>query len=92
MAVTVYEMVKAGSNVTKALESSNQGTRFPKRLPLYFLLAIAVLLVYGRVWRFDFVNYDDPVYVTENLHIRTGLSVQNIGWAFTRDMPPIGFL
>ncbi len=84
MAVTVYEMVKAGSNVTKALESSNQGTRFPKRLPLYFLLAIAVLLVYGRVWRFDFVNYDDPVYVTENLHIRTGLSVQNISWAFTK--------
>jgi len=56
--------------------------RSPKKLYLYFLLAIAVLLVYARVWHFDFVNFDDGDYVTQNIHIRTGLSLQNIGWAF----------
>jgi tetratricopeptide (TPR) repeat protein len=31
----------------------------------------------------DFVFYDDPDYVTDNAHVRQGLSWSNIGWAFT---------
>jgi tetratricopeptide (TPR) repeat protein len=65
-------------------QSSSERAQFPTKPHLYFLLAIAILLIYGSVWRFDFVNYDDPDYVTENLHVRTGLTSANVAWAFTR--------
>jgi Flp pilus assembly protein TadD len=42
-----------------------------------------VFAVYGTVVWHDFVNYDDPVYVTDNPQVRTGLSRANIAWAFT---------
>jgi Tfp pilus assembly protein PilF len=29
------------------------------------------------------VNFDDPIYVSENDHVRTGLSWQGVAWAFT---------
>jgi protein O-mannosyl-transferase len=71
----------------KAPQSPIERARLPRKphfyLP-YFLLALAILLVYGSVWHYDFVNYDDPDYVTENLHVRTGLTADNIAWAFTR--------
>jgi hypothetical protein len=51
---------------------------------MYLVLLAAVLLTYGRVFHFDFVSFDDPAYVTDNIHIRTGLSAQNIGWAFIK--------
>src|ERR1700730_16560087 len=46
------------------------------------LLAIT-LAVYAPVRGFDFVNFDDPDYVTGNLHVRYGLTAQGIRWAFT---------
>ncbi len=30
----------------------------------------------------DFITYDDPVYVTENAHVRDGLTWENVRWAF----------
>jgi tetratricopeptide (TPR) repeat protein len=30
----------------------------------------------------DFVGYDDPVYVTDNPHVRQGLTLADISWAF----------
>lgn len=46
-------------------------------------LAILTLAIYAQVWHFEFVNYDDGGYVYENPHVRTGLSLENIKWAFT---------
>jgi tetratricopeptide (TPR) repeat protein len=47
-------------------------------------LVLAVFVVYGRVTGFDFINhYDDMLYVTENPHVRGGLTAANIAWAFT---------
>ncbi|HWW02647.1 MAG TPA: tetratricopeptide repeat protein [Candidatus Acidoferrum sp.] len=47
------------------------------------LLALATLLAFGAVGFNDFVNYDDPDYVTANAHVQTGLTLANITWAFT---------
>jgi len=44
------------------------------------LLAIAV---YSPVLRCQFLNYDDNHYVTENAHVRSGLTWGNFGWALT---------
>ena len=46
-------------------------------------LAIAVCSIYWRVYDFDFVNYDDDVYLLQNERIQDGLSWDNIRWAFT---------
>src|SRR5262249_40400529 len=47
------------------------------------LLAAATGAVYSRACRNGFVNYDDDVYVERNAHVRLGLPVENIRWAFT---------
>src|SRR5690242_11269959 len=47
------------------------------------MLVLAILAVYGPVFRFDFTNYDDPDYVTNNPPVRAGLRWTGIQWAFT---------
>lgn len=47
-----------------------------------FLVA-ACLLVFGQAVAFDFINFDDNGYVTENPHVRSGLTAAGVRWAFT---------
>jgi Tfp pilus assembly protein PilF len=47
------------------------------------LLAAATAAVFWPVLGCDFINYDDPLYVTDNLHVQRGLSRELVGWAFT---------
>ncbi|MGB7570046.1 MAG: tetratricopeptide repeat protein [Chitinivibrionales bacterium] len=47
------------------------------------LLAITTAVVYSGVFSSEFVNYDDDVYVTTNIHLRQGLSWEGVRWAFT---------
>jgi Tfp pilus assembly protein PilF len=46
-------------------------------------LLVLVLASYGRVGRFAFVDFDDGEYVYENPHVRAGLTLAGISWAFT---------
>lgn len=46
-------------------------------------LIFALLLVYSPVSHFGFLRWDDSQYITDNPHVSAGLSVKNIGWAFT---------
>jgi tetratricopeptide (TPR) repeat protein len=57
--------------------------RFRSPPLLCLLLAVATFVVYLPALRNDFVNYDDSDYVTANLHVQTGLTWENIKWAFT---------
>ena len=50
---------------------------------LCLLLAATTLTVYWQVHGYDFINYDDDVYVYNNPHINNGLTPDNIIWAFT---------
>jgi len=47
------------------------------------LLTALVFIVYGQTTHFDFVNYDDHLYVYDNPEIIKGLSAYGVGWAFT---------
>ena len=38
------------------------------------MLVALSLLVYWGVQRFEFVNWDDPTYLTENANVQAGLS------------------
>jgi len=47
-------------------------------------LVMLVLLLYLPVVHHDFLRlWDDDAYVTDNPHVRTGLTLTNIEWAFT---------
>jgi protein O-mannosyl-transferase len=48
-----------------------------------FLMIIFLLVVYWPVRHFDYVNFDDDVYVTRNPIIQKGLSPEGIVAAFT---------
>lgn len=54
-----------------------------KTLFIILVLAIAVLAVFWRVHRFEFVNYDDDQFVYKNERILSGLTIDNIVWFFT---------
>jgi tetratricopeptide (TPR) repeat protein len=55
-----------------------------KQIPLiYLLLTAAAIIAFQQVSQCDFINYDDDIYVTENIHIRDGITTQAIRWAFT---------
>ena len=50
---------------------------------LSIVLLAGTFGVYSRALKHSFVNYDDPDYVTENVHVQQGLSVQTLGWALS---------
>jgi len=54
-----------------------------KSLLIALVLVALTLAVYWPVQDHSFLNYDDPVYVTQNAHIKEGLDWERVKWAFT---------
>ena len=50
---------------------------------IYLGLVLSVLIVYGQLPFFDFVFFDDHVYVTEKAQVLASLSKASLRWAFT---------
>ncbi len=48
-------------------------------------LVLVCAAIYGRTLSHDFLNYDDPLYVTENPAVQDGLGWSGVIWAFTTD-------
>jgi protein O-mannosyl-transferase len=57
----------------------------PGRHTLLLCLALmaVVFACYSRVVRNQFIPYDDDKYITENPHVKAGLTWQTVKWAFT---------
>ena len=49
---------------------------------VYIVLTIATLVVFWQVNQYDFVNLDDPLYITDNSHIQSGITSDGVRWAF----------
>ena len=45
-------------------------------------LFLLVLWTFAPALNNDFINYDDPAYVTANLHVQRGVTWENVKWAF----------
>jgi protein O-mannosyl-transferase len=45
-------------------------------------LVLALTAVYLQVGTHEFITYDDPLYVYENSHVLSGLTLKNVAWAF----------
>jgi hypothetical protein len=50
---------------------------------LMAVLFFLTLAVYGPVVHFPFISFDDPLYVSENPHVLSGLSWKNVLWTLT---------
>ncbi len=59
-----------------------EGVRRYRELLTCLLLAAVVLVLYREAGGFGFIDFDDNSYVFENRHLRSGLSLAGILWAF----------
>ncbi len=60
--------------------------KFHPRIKIYvvYLFLVAVTLaIFWQVHRHEFVYFDDGVYVTQNPHIQSGLTLKGMIWAFS---------
>lgn len=51
-------------------------------LSAFLLFALVVAAIYGNTVTFDFLMFDDGVYVAKNEHVNNGLSLNSVLWAF----------
>jgi protein O-mannosyl-transferase len=58
-------------------------TDLKKNVFIILFLVVSVLVVYWQVHGFQFISLDDPVYVTNNIQVHKGLSLESIRWAFS---------
>jgi Flp pilus assembly protein TadD len=72
----------AGDSSTSTVRVDRPDAR---RHALWISLVLVGLnvLVYAAVWQHDFVSFDDPQYVTENVHVKAGLTWAGLRWALT---------
>ena len=52
-----------------------------QKLIIYIVLILATLAVFWQVNQYSFVNFDDHVYVTQNIHIQSGITLDGCRWA-----------
>ncbi len=77
------QVEKSGATAGKKPSTFDlQPSTLPTWLPAAFL-ALATIALYWPVAHFDFINFDDPLYVTDNNHVTQGLTWAGLRWAFT---------
>jgi len=52
------------------------------------ILLVATFCIYSQVQYHNFINFDDDLYVTDNLNVQTGLTSESFIWSFTTSHPP----
>jgi protein O-mannosyl-transferase len=71
----------ADKDLTGASGGISRSRRFSIPLLSSVLAAVTIITFLGAA-RNGFVNYDDPDYITHNVHVTTGLNWTNLVWAF----------
>ncbi len=56
--------------------------KFRRTVVVCLLLGLGTIALYAPTLTFSFVNFDDQLYVTQNPHVKQGLSAGGLGWAF----------
>jgi tetratricopeptide (TPR) repeat protein len=54
-----------------------------RKILICLVLSILTLAAFWQVKNYDFVNLDDKMYILENRHVLSGLTVDGVKWAFT---------
>ncbi|MDB6064959.1 MAG: Tetratricopeptide 2 repeat protein [Pedosphaera sp.] len=50
---------------------------------IFLVLGLGTLFLYSPATAFGFLGYNDPDYIANNSHVRDGLSLSDMLWAFT---------
>lgn len=50
---------------------------------IIFCLVLITIIAFGRIADNNFINFDDPDYLTENYQIKSGINIKTIKWAFS---------
>jgi protein O-mannosyl-transferase len=72
------------------MQSADQATALPRSGPtrgqiiaIYLSLTVISLAVFSQTIRYNFVNFDDDLYVYDSRAIKAGLTIKGIATAFT---------
>ena len=76
-------MSSVASSPDKEAQSRPGSRWFTQPFFLALLLVLATLALYYPVHGHPFVNYDDSLYVTDNVQVQSGISWDTVTWAFT---------
>jgi protein O-mannosyl-transferase len=76
-------MTSVASSPDKEAQSKPESRWFTRPFFLALLLVVATLALYYPVHGHPFVNYDDSLYVTDNLQVQSGINWDTVTWAFT---------
>ncbi len=76
-------MSSVATSPSQQAQSKPVSRRFTQPLFLGLLLAVATLALYYPVHGHPFINYDDSLYVTDNLQVQSGISWDTVRWAFS---------
>ena len=57
-------------------------SNFLFEITIALLLFLLAAFVYSPALHFGFINYDDPLYVTQNAHVKMGVTLEGLLWAF----------
>lgn len=86
----VNDMVGVGNlarDLIRAPISRGKITRGPAPWRVAIIVGLVllgvVLAVYFPVSRAEFLNYDDDTYIVRNIHVTSGISLENLRWALT---------
>jgi tetratricopeptide (TPR) repeat protein len=77
--------MKRSKNKAPAVATPFRLTAHTTSLLLCVGIIASLALVYGQVYSFDFFSDDDPLYITQNPHVKSGLSWPGLGWDFTTE-------
>jgi Flp pilus assembly protein TadD len=73
----------------RSLKSENPAAGLNERwlvIGICIFLTAITFAVFGQTLRYEFVNFDDNLYVYENPAVVRGLNLKGIEWAFTHDV------
>src|SRR5438270_3835276 len=51
------------------------------------ILCLGTFFLYSPVTHYGFTGYNEPEYITNNTHVRDGLTLSGLTWAFTTSHP-----
>ena len=89
--MTTLSPAKAAKRTKRAAGSGSSGLPLSRsrqifdRRSLFLSAALfaAVLVSYSPIIHNGFLDYDDGVYITDNPHVRAGMTWATVEWAFT---------
>ena len=66
----------------KGFEETDEANKTLKVAICIFLM-VATFCIYSQIQDHEFIDFDDDKYITDNLNVRAGLTIESIKWAFT---------